>query len=191
MQKIAVVAGKVFMPEQDTTNLLALDFFVLFQEPCCFFVDPIKLAQKYHQLISATHPDRFTNATDTEKKYALLLAARVNEGWKTLSQPLERACYLLLLQGIDVKNTTDTALPKDFLIEQIAWRESIDEARYNLRTLNILSDQLKVQVISLTKTLDQIINKDLQATTLLVKKWCFLEKLIQEINDAKKMLLTH
>lgn len=191
MQKIAVVAGKVFMPEQGKTNLLALDFFALFQEPCCFFVDPTKLVHKYHQLISATHPDRFTNAINTEKKYALLLTAHINEGWKTLSQPLERACYLLLLRGIDVKNTTDIALPKDFLVEQITWRESIDEARYNQRTLNILLNQLKMQVIALTKTLDQTANKDLQATALLVKKWCFLEKLIQEINDAKKILATH
>lgn len=189
MQKIAVVAEKVLMPDQGTTDLLALDFFALFQEPRCFLVDPVKLTQKYHQLISVTHPDRFANKTDIEKEYALLLTARINEARKTLSQPLERACYLLLLQGIDIKNSTDTTLPKKFLIEQITWRESIDEARYNSQTLNVLLGQLKTQVILLTKTLEQIINKDLQATALLVKKWCFFEKLIQEIYDAKKMLL--
>jgi molecular chaperone HscB len=74
------------------------------------------------------HPDRFTGADAAARRAAMLSAVRVNEAYARLGDPLRRAAYLCELAGAPVRAEDNTAMPPAFLQQQMAWRESLDEA---------------------------------------------------------------
>ena len=104
------------------------DYFALFGLPARYRFDPAKLDAAYRKLQTEVHPDRFAAAGDEERRLALQSSSRVNEAYRALKSPVERANYLLLLRGIDALAETDTALPPAFLEQQLESRESVAEA---------------------------------------------------------------
>jgi molecular chaperone HscB len=104
------------------------DYFALFGLPARYRFDPAELDAAYRKLQTEVHPDRFAAAGDDERRLALQSSSRVNEAYRALRSPLERAHYLLLLRGIDALAETDTALPPEFLEQQLECRESMAEA---------------------------------------------------------------
>ncbi|QQS16370.1 MAG: Fe-S protein assembly co-chaperone HscB [Neisseriales bacterium] len=176
------------MPKRDKTHLLTCDFFALFEEPYTFILDLVALKKKYYRLIATIHPDRFVEASDTQKQFALLLSSRFNSGWQILSKPLERACYLLSLQNIIITNQMETTWPKAWLEEQIAWHERIDQARYHPSRLKILADELDTQIDDFYQALAALLTNDWQTAIPIVQKWRFFAKLKQEVDDAIQSL---
>ncbi len=106
----------------------ARNHFDLFGLPLRYRFDPAALERAYRALQSEVHPDRFAGGTDAQKRSALQSSARVNEAYRALRDPVERARYVLELHGIDALDETDTALPLDFLERQLARREAAGEA---------------------------------------------------------------
>ena len=104
------------------------DYFALFGLPARFRFDPAELDAAYRKLQTEVHPDRFASAGDDERRLALQSSSRVNEAYRALRSPLERANYLLLLRGVDALAETDTALPPEFLEQQLECRESVADA---------------------------------------------------------------
>nr|WP_301291089.1 Fe-S protein assembly co-chaperone HscB [Robbsia andropogonis] len=104
------------------------DHFDLFGLPRQFAVDADVLAQRYRTIQSQVHPDRFASAGEAQKRIAMQWATRANEGYQTLRDPLARALYLLTLRGIDASAERNTAIAPAFLMQQIAWREAIEDA---------------------------------------------------------------
>ena len=74
------------------------------------------------------HPDRFAGADAAARRAAMQSAVRVNEAYARLGDPLKRAAYLCELAGTPIRAEDNTAMPIDFLREQMAWRESLDDA---------------------------------------------------------------
>jgi len=56
-------------------------------------------------------------------------AVRVNEAYQRLKDPLARAAYLCELRGVPVDAERNTAMPGTFLMQQMQWREALDEAQ--------------------------------------------------------------
>ena len=119
--------GAAWPPFFMRRNVSMIDFsrnyFELFGLPQRFRFDPNVLDAAYRRLQSEVHPDRFASGTDQEKRLALQSSARINEAYRALKSPVERAQYLLSLHGIDALSETDTALPLDFLERQLERRE--------------------------------------------------------------------
>ena len=74
------------------------------------------------------HPDRFASAGDAERRASMQWTTRVNEAYRTLRSPVQRARYLLELEGVDVAFETNTAMPPDFLMRQMELREALEAA---------------------------------------------------------------
>jgi molecular chaperone HscB len=55
-------------------------------------------------------------------------SVRINEGYRRLKDPLKRAAYLCELLGAPIDAENNTAMPPEFLMEQMEWREALDEA---------------------------------------------------------------
>ena len=55
-------------------------------------------------------------------------ALRVNEAHQRLRDPLKRAAYLCELRGAPLHVEDNTRMPAAFLMEQMAWREALEEA---------------------------------------------------------------
>src|SRR2546421_9273938 len=102
--------------------------FDLFGLPRVFGLDKEVLERAYREIQSRVHPDRFAHAGDAERRASLQWTTRVNEVYRTLRNPVARASHLLALNGVDVAFETHTAMPTDFLMQQMELREALEDA---------------------------------------------------------------
>ena len=93
--------------------------FQIFGIPEGFEVDVAALKERYRELQREVHPERFARASQAEQRVSMQLATHVNEAYQTLKSPLRRAEYLLQLNGIDPEFETNTAMPSEFLAEEM------------------------------------------------------------------------
>ena len=103
--------------------------FELFHLPQQFAVDLKALDQAYRDVQGQVHPDKFARSPDAEKRVAMQWATRANEAYQTLKSPLRRATYLCELEGVDLEAESNTAMAPAFLMQQMEWREALDDAR--------------------------------------------------------------
>jgi molecular chaperone HscB len=162
--------------------------FELFALPVSFDLDMQALDFAYRNLLREVHPDRFAGASDAERRLAAQWATRANEGYQTLKSPLKRGRYFLHVNGIDTGEESDTAMPVDFLQQQMEWREAVmdarsahDEARLESLAAQRLDDE-KNMFVHLQQQLATCAR--LGEARLTVRKLRFLEKLGEEIDDA-------
>ncbi len=166
--------------------------FELFGLPARFDVDLAQLDTRYRELQREVHPDRFAAAPDAERRVSMQLATRVNEAYQTLKSPLKRAVYILQLRGVDPKLETNTAMPSEFLMEQISWRERIEagseEPEALLRLQAGLRDESRKIYETLHGQLDE--RRDDEAASQTARMLMFYEKLDEEIGDKLAELET-
>ena len=164
------------------------DFFVLFNLPARFQIDNTQLEQGYRALQAQVHPDKFAHLSESERRVSMQWATRVNEAYQTLRKPLDRARYLLKLHGVDTQEETNTAMPLDFLMQQMEWREGIEEARQanDSTVLDELQSKLHGDTQALQQQLGKLLDEqhDHLAAAGIVRKLKFLEKLAEEISAA-------
>ena len=102
--------------------------FALFDLQPGFNLDLDQLAVRYRELARGVHPDRFADASEREQRLALEQSAGLNEAYQTLKNPSKRARYLLALKGNETPLEVTVHDP-EFLMQQMQWREALDEAR--------------------------------------------------------------
>ncbi len=83
---------------------------------------------RWKALQAEVHPDRFAAEGAAAQRVAMQWAMRVNEAYQRLKDPLARAAYLCELRGAPVQAENNTAMPPAFLMQQMEWREALDEA---------------------------------------------------------------
>lgn len=105
------------------------DDFTLFGLPQRFALDRAELDQRWRRLQGEVHPDRFAAEGGAAQRVAMQWSVRVNEAYGRLKQPLQRAAYLCELRGAPIEAENNTAMPAAFLMQQMEWRESLDDAR--------------------------------------------------------------
>jgi molecular chaperone HscB len=103
--------------------------FDLFHLPQSFTVDMTALNKAFHEVQNQAHPDKFASATSAEKRVAMQWATRANEAYQTLKNPLKRATYLCELNGVNLEVESNTAMPREFLMQQMEWREALEDAK--------------------------------------------------------------
>lgn len=160
-------------------------YFQLFQLPEKFSVDIAKLDENYRSLAAQCHPDKFASKSAFEQKQAMMMAATVNEAYRILSNPLDRAAYLLQQRGIEADAPEHTQFSSEFLMQQMQWREEIEEARQtnNADVLTQLAKDIKHEHRQLMQTLNTAFELNhLEQAADLVRQARFLTKLIAEIN---------
>ena len=160
--------------------------FALFGLPQRFHLDLARMDEAYRGIQSQVHPDRFVQASDAERRASMQAATQVNEAYRTLKEPLARARYLLALQRVDVEGENNTAMPAEFLLQQMQWRESVEEAAHQPAALAALGERLAAEMkdryAELERRLDSEGNYALAAES--VRKLMFLERLREELGDA-------
>jgi molecular chaperone HscB len=162
--------------------------FELFGLAPAFGLETDALERSYREIQSRVHPDRFAHAGDAERRASLQWTTRVNEAYRTLKDPVQRAKHLLELHGVDVAFETNTAMPSDFLMQQMELRESVEEAveAKDSATLDRLRENLRKEKHGLEKAIAEAIDarKDYSGASGLVRKPQFLDKLDTEIDLA-------
>lgn len=108
---------------------LASDHFTLFGLPQRFALDVEELTEAWRRLQAAVHPDRFAGAGAAQARLAMQWSSQINEAYRTLKDPQSRAAYLCELRDAPIDAHRNTAMPTSFLMQQMAWREELAEAR--------------------------------------------------------------
>jgi len=147
------------------------------------------LEKAYREIQSQVHPDRFARAGDAERRASLQWTTRVNEAYRTLKNPVQRAKHLLELHGVDVAFETNTAMPAEFLMQQMEVREKLEEAK-DAKALDVLRAELVTERNALVGEVAEAIdtNKNYTGAADLVRKLQFLHRLDEEIDEAYESL---
>jgi len=166
--------------------------FELFGLPQSYALDRDTLDAAYRELQNTVHPDRFAAQPEAEQRVAMQWATQVNEAYQTLRHAVNRGVYLLKLQGIDAFDASNTRMAPAFLMQQMEWREAIEDARTGKRmaVLDALTDDLRAAHRRIEAQLAELIDTahDYEAASEAVRQLRFMDKLIAEIGDVYEEL---
>lgn len=167
---------------------MSLNYFELFGLKPIFNIELATLESNFRKIQSESHPDRFVTAPATEKLSAMQQATLANEAYLCLKSPANRAKYLLELQGITAISETNTAMPMDFLMQQMEWREATEDAvsAKDIGALDNLLAEIRVEAKSLQESLVSLLDaqKDYATATDATRKLIFIDKVSEDIHRA-------
>jgi molecular chaperone HscB len=165
-------------------NLQSNDF-ELFNVPVQFAQDSAALDARWKELQREAHPDKFAAQGAAAQRVAMQWSVRINEAYRRLKDPLKRATYLCELHGAPINAETHTAMPADFLMQQMEWREALDDAETaeNIEEISLqLNKTVREQLSKLEQLIDQ--QKDFDGASRQVRSLMFTERFASEI-DAR------
>lgn len=175
--------------------MLKQNHYELFGLSPGFELDLQNVAERYRDLQRAVHPDRFANASDQERLLSVQQAAQINEAYQVLKSPLERARYLLELEGIAF-NDSDTTMDPMFLMEQIELRESLEGVRVQAdpfaaleKLRGIIEAKDKAYIDSLGEAFASGDQAALEAARDTVRKLQFMVRLNNEVEELEEELV--
>ena len=165
-------------------NLQSSDF-ELFDIPVQFAQDRARLDARWKELQREAHPDKFAAQGAAAQRLAMQWSVRINEAYQRLKDPLKRASYLCELNGVAIDAEKNTAMPVEFLMQQMAWRDALDEAKNvdDLDQIALESNSSKREQLSkIEQALDG--EKNFAAAAQLVRSLMFIERFATEV-DAR------
>lgn len=116
------------------------DDFALFGLPRRQALDRAALDATWRRLQAEVHPDRFAGQGAAAQRVAMQWSVRVNEAYRRLKDPVQRAAVLCALAGVPIDAERNTAMPASFLMQQMAWREALDDAADDPVAVQALQD---------------------------------------------------
>ncbi len=168
---------------------LSDDDFTLFGLPPRFALDRAALDDCWRALQARVHPDRFASEGAAAQRLAMQWAMRINQAYQRLKDPLQRGAYLCEQRGAPIQAENNTAMPSAFLMQQMAWREALDEAQHiaaveQLETL-VAADQQRL-LAELGHTLDAL--GDVTAAAQQVRALMFVARFRDDIHRRLEAL---
>ncbi len=171
---------------------LSRDYFSLFGFEPAMAIDASLLQQRFQQLQSEYHPDKYSASSDQQSRQAMQISSLLNEAFQTLKDPVKRAIYLLQLNGIDLNTETDTRMDSGFLMEQMELREKMEniaQSEEGLDQIDQLSAQVKKQLTQMmNEVADQIQSSNWQQARDLLRKVQFMSKIQQECKKIQEKI---
>jgi molecular chaperone HscB len=157
--------------------------FELFDVPVQYAQDRAQLDARWKALQREAHPDRFAAEGAAAQRVAMQWSVRINEAYQRLKDPLKRAAYLCELLGAPVQAENNTAMPPAFLMQQMAWRESLEDTA-NPQDLEALADLVSTEQRRVQQTLGDLLDvaKDPAQAVGQVRALMFIERFTQEVN---------
>ncbi|MCF6256983.1 MAG: Fe-S protein assembly co-chaperone HscB [Gammaproteobacteria bacterium] len=173
---------------------LSSNFFALFDLPVSFDIELDALSARYRDAQRAAHPDKFANAPEGERRLSVQMAARINEAYRVLKDPLSRGRYLLELHGVALDDS-DTAFDGAFLMEQMELRERLADVKNSadsVSQLRIIADDIAAHDKSLITQMADLLNEasaeSLQQARNVSRKLQFFRRLNEEVEALEDEL---
>ncbi|MBT9501205.1 MAG: Fe-S protein assembly co-chaperone HscB [Burkholderiaceae bacterium] len=165
------------------------DDFALFDLPRSFAQDRANIDQRWKALQSEVHPDRFAAEGAASQRLAMQWAVRVNEAHRRLRDPLARAAYLCELLGAPINAENNTAMPASFLMEQMEWREALDEAT-GVAEVEALDDEVLQREHALLQHIGVLLDEqnDAAAASAEVRALMFITRFREDVNRRLEQL---
>lgn len=162
-------------------NLQSNDF-ELFGLPTRFAQERAAIDTRWKDLQREAHPDKFASQGAAAQRVAMQWSVRINEAYQRLKDPLRRAAYLCELHGAPVNAENNTAMPAEFLMQQMQWREALDDAT-GVADLNALRDEVDQARRALLQHCERLLDadRDYAGAAGQVRALMFIERFARDI----------
>ena len=163
--------------------------FDLFGVAQRFAQDRAALDARWRALQAEVHPDKFAAYGAAAQRVAVQWAVRVNEAYQRLKDPLKRGAYLCELAGQPINAENNTAMPGSFLMQQMEWRESLDEAR-TVQQVEALADTVAAHRNGALQKLQRLLDEqqDAAAAAQQVRALMFVERFAEDVDRRLEAL---
>jgi len=154
-----------------------------------FAQDDAAIDSRWKELQREAHPDRFAADGAAAQRVAMQWSVRINEAYRRLKDPLQRASYLCELRGAPINAQDNTAMPTRFLIEQMEWREALDEAQGE-EALDRLELQLRTERRDVLQQIERLLDRDNDpaGAAQQVRALMFIERFGRDVQDRFEQL---
>lgn len=164
------------------------DDFTLLGLPRRFALERNQLDAAWKGLQAKVHPDRFAAEGGASQRLAMQWAVRVNEAHQRLKDPLKRAAYLCELAGAGVHAHDNTAMPGEFLMQQMMWREALDDAGSVAEVEALSSEVTSQRRARLARVGELLDGPDTHAEAAAqaaqeVRALMFIDRLLEEVDN--------
>ena len=156
--------------------------FQLFAVPATFAQDRAVLDARWKELQREAHPDRFAAQGAAAQRVAMQWSVRINEAYQRLKDPIRRASYICELNGAPLNAENNTAMPGAFLMQQMEWREALDDAR-DIAAVELLQADVETTRARALSSLDWLIDEkgDYPGAVQQVRALMFIERFGQDV----------
>lgn len=165
------------------------DDFSLFGLPETYRLDRADLDARWKRVAAQVHPDRHTGQGAAAQARAVRWAMRVNEAYRRLRDPLQRAAYLCERRGASIEAESNTRMCSAFLMEQMRWREDLEDAGSEAAI-----DRLAAEVRQRQQGLFDTVARELdelqqpQRAAEAVRSLMFVARFLQDIDKRRDAL---
>lgn len=168
---------------------LQSDDFEIMGLPKQFALDRALLDERWKEMQKQTHPDRFAGEGGVAQRVAMQWSVRINEAYQRLKQPLKRAAYLCELYGVPVRAEDNTAMPAAFLMQQMEWREALEEAASEA-DIDVLEREVLSEKRSMLQKCEHLLAsaEGAQQAVQTVRALMFVERFVQDIDRRREQL---
>ena len=132
-----------------------MDHFARLGLPAALDLDAGALDKAYFAGQRQWHPDRFVAKPAEERARASTEAAALNDAYRTLKNPLDRAVYLATLKGVELPGDGKTIDDPDLLMEAMEAREEL-EAAGTVQAVDALAARVRADVDKALKGLTSL-----------------------------------
>ena len=162
------------------------DYFSLFQIKPQFNIDRQALESAYLTVQKQVHPDLHAGGSDAEKRVSMQMATLANSAYRTLMNPIQRGLYLCSRHGVDPQLETNTAMPASFLMQQMEWRETLDDVRHDSAGLEQLYAEVEQTKKNVLKEVEQAIDGEhnFESAAQKLRALLFIDKFSAELEEA-------
>ena len=163
---------------------LQADDFELFGLTRQFAQERADIDARWKALQREAHPDKFAAQGAAAQRLAMQWSVRINEGYQRLKDPLKRAAYLCELAGAPINAHSNTAMPPAFLMQQMEWRETLDDAS-SVQALESLSADVQASRKLLLQQCATLLDgaRDFAGAVAPVRALMFIEKFALDLNQ--------
>ncbi|BEP54368.1 MULTISPECIES: Fe-S protein assembly co-chaperone HscB [Variovorax] len=163
--------------------------FQLFAVPATFAQDRAVLDARWKELQREAHPDRFAAQGAAAQRVAMQWSVRINEAYQRLKDPIRRASYICELNGAPLNAENNTAMPGAFLMQQMEWREALDDAR-DIAAVEVLQEDVETTRARALSSLDWLIDEkgDYPGAVQQVRALMFIERFSQDVETKLDQL---
>lgn len=122
-------AASLFCRYCNTIQAPTPDYYEFFDLPRRLAVDSGELKNRFYMLSRLLHPDRYTRRSEQEKRFSLEASSILNDAYRVLKDPIQRAEYVLRQEGFPIGDQRNKDVPPELLEEVFELNMALDELR--------------------------------------------------------------
>lgn len=92
-------------------------------------LDLAGLQKSFYERSRQWHPDRFARKSEAERRHALEMSSQLNDAYRTLRDPVQRALYVLSQEGFESGPERSAEVPPELLEEVFEFNMALEELR--------------------------------------------------------------